>query len=163
MRVVFDHTVAQKCQAMKKCSVFPGTAPWCVWLFWSRPARLCSGIRLKGIHSNTQIINLQWCAVCYMTMFDDKLCVRKKKKLNVSSKAAIWSVDSWASWAKWGNSHEELTLDNMGDHQRGTAVIAGQTSAGKILFDLEGKQVPGHKHKQLSQIQQGRCGGGFRR
>ena len=32
----------------------------------------------------------------------------------------------------------------MGDHQRGTGVVAGQTSAGNILFDLEGKQVPGH-------------------
>lgn len=77
MCVVFDHTVAQKCQVMKMlCISWHG-----VWLFWSSPARLRSGIRLKGIHSNTQIINLQWCAVCCMTMFDDKLCVRKKKSI----------------------------------------------------------------------------------
>ncbi len=81
-------------------------------------------------------------------------------KRNMSSKTVIWSVDALVSWAKWGNGREELTLDNMGDHQRSAAVVAGQTSTGNILFDLEGKQVPGRKHKQLSEIQQSQRGGG---
>ena len=80
------------------------------------------------------------------------------EKHNVSSKTVIWSINSLVSWAKWGSSREELTLDNVGDHQRGTAVIAGQTSNRNILLDLEGKQVPGSKHQQFSQIQYRRCG-----
>lgn len=65
----------------------------------------------------------------------------------------------------WGHSREGLTLDNVGDHQRGTAVVAGQTSTGQILFDLEGKQIPGHKHKENShhvyiKKKRGTCFGG---
>lgn len=36
-----------------------------------------------------------------------------------------------------------LTLYNVGDHQSGAGVVASQTSTEKVLFDLEGKQVPG--------------------
>lgn len=108
----------------------------CGWL-WSTSPRLCSSIWLKGIHSNAQIINLIQCAVPYMTMFDDKLflmvCFQRLHMRRC-----------------WGHSREGLTLDNVGDHQRGTAVVAGQTSTGQILFDLEGKQIPGRKHKQNS-------------
>lgn len=53
------------------------------------------------------------------------------------------------------NSLEVFTLDNMGDHQRRTGVITSQTSGGNVLFDLESKQVPAHKHKPFSLSQQG--------
>ena len=36
-----------------------------------------------------------------------------------------------------------LTLNNMGHHKGGAAVVAGQTSGGEVLLHLEGKQVPG--------------------
>lgn len=81
-----------------------------------------------------------------MTMFDEKLCVKQ----------VISPVKSVVSGAKWENSFEVLTLDNMGDHQRRTGVITSQTSGGNVLFDLESKQVPAHKHKPFSLIQQGR-------
>lgn len=58
-------------------------------------------------------------------------------------KTVICSVDSSGLLDCVRKCHEELTLDNMGDHQGSTAVITGQTSTGQVLFYLEGKQVPG--------------------
>lgn len=75
-----------------------------------------------------------------MTMFADELCVRE---------TVISQVNSVASGAEWEKSFKVLTLDNVGDHQRRTGVITSQTSRGNILFDLEGKQVPVHKHKTI--------------
>lgn len=81
-----------------------------------------------------------------MTMFADKLCVRE---------TVVSPVNSVISGAKCENSFEVLTLDNMWDHQSRTGVITSQTSRGNILFDLEGKQVPVHKHRPFSESQQG--------
>lgn len=57
-------------------------------------------------------------------------------------------------WSQMRKQLEVLTLDNMGDHQRRTGVITSQTSGGNVLFDLESKQVPAHKHKPFSLSQQ---------
>lgn len=46
-----------------------------------------------------------------------------------------------------------LTLYNVGDHQSGAGVVASQTSTEKVLFDLEGKQVPGPNTNSIRIIQ----------
>ena len=46
-----------------------------------------------------------------------------------------------------------LTLDNVGDHEGGATIVAGQASGGEVLLQLEGEEVPGGdgdtlKHKE---------------
>ena len=36
-----------------------------------------------------------------------------------------------------------LTLDNVGDHEGGATIVAGQASGGEVLLQLEGEEVPG--------------------
>lgn len=36
-----------------------------------------------------------------------------------------------------------LTLNDVGDHEGGARVVAAETTAGQVAFDLQGKQIPG--------------------
>lgn len=48
-------------------------------------------------------------------------------------------------------AHVKPTLDDVGDHERGTGVVADEPTAGQVAFDLQSKQVPGEKGKQRGQ------------
>lgn len=49
-----------------------------------------------------------------------------------------------------------LTLDDVRDHERGTGVVADETTAGQVVFDLQGKQVAAvageKKHRRSNSV-----------
>lgn len=58
--------------------------------------------------------------------------------------------------SKWGQDLPHLrdlacakpTLDDVGDHERGTGVVADEPTAGQVAFDLQSKQVPGERENR---------------
>lgn len=40
------------------------------------------------------------------------------------------------------------TLDDVGDHERSTGVVADEPTAGQVAFDLQSKQVPGERENR---------------
>lgn len=41
-----------------------------------------------------------------------------------------------------------LTLNDVGDHERGAGVVTDETTAGQIAFNLQGKQIPAERKTQ---------------
>lgn len=39
----------------------------------------------------------------------------------------------------------ELTLNDVGDHECGAGVVTDETTAGQIVFNLQGKQIPAER------------------
>lgn len=45
-------------------------------------------------------------------------------------------------------AHVTLTLNDVGDHQGGAGVVANETTTSQVVFNLQGKQVPGERKRE---------------
>lgn len=43
---------------------------------------------------------------------------------------------------------DALTLDDVGDHESGTGVVADEATAGEVTFNLQGEQIPGVRRRE---------------
>lgn len=139
-RVAFDHYWVTDCEMSGG-----ENAPY--FLAWRRNMCGCSESVLQDYVQATdrtvsigthRIINSQWRTQCAIWQRSTLISLSMKTHSAFFSSHSCPICPCLGVWS-WRSNHEGLTLDNVGDHQRGTAVIAGQTSTGKILFDLEGK------------------------
>lgn len=60
-------------------------------------------------------------------------------------RANTWDHDSAECASTNSCAHVTLTLNNVGDHQGGAGVVANETTTGQVVFNLQGKQVPGER------------------
>lgn len=49
-----------------------------------------------------------------------------------------------------------LTLNDVGHHEGGAGVVADETTAGQIAFNLQGKQIPGEETTERTKGERGR-------